>query len=137
MSDRVRTGDPFDLFSRMMGGTEREPLAGGQDWVPAVDIREEQQGYVLVMDVPGLAAEDLEVDLHEGVLTVRGARSEEETKQGEHYIRVERRQGKFARQFRVPPSTRSEDLNASVKDGVLIIRVPKGGAPEARRVPVS
>ena len=137
MSERVRTGDPFDLFSRMMGASEREPLTSGQDWLPAVDIREEQQGYVLVMDVPGLAAEDLDVDLHEGILTVRGARSEEETKQGEHYIRVERRQGKFARQFRVPPSTRPEDLRAGVKDGVLTIHVPKGGAPEARSVPVS
>jgi HSP20 family protein len=136
MSEPVRSRDPFDVFSRMMGGTEREPLAGSQEWLPAVDIREEQEGYLLVMDVPGLAAEDLDVDLHEGILTVRGARSEEETKQGEHYIRVERRQGKFARQFRVPPSTRPEDLHAGVKDGVLTIHVPKGGAPESRRVPV-
>ncbi len=111
-----------------MGGTERETHAGS---------REQEQGYLLVMDVPGLAAEDLDVDLHEGVLTVRGSRSDEEVKQGEHYVRVERRQGKFARQFRVPPSTRPEDLRASVKDGVLTIHVPKGGAPETRRVPVS
>ena len=137
MSEPVRSGDPFDLFSRMMGGTERETHSGGRDWLPAVDIREQEQGYLLVMDVPGLAAEDLDVDLHEGVLTVRGSRSDEETKQGEHYVRVERRQGKFARQFRVPPSTRPEDLRASVKDGVLTIHVPKGGAPETRRVPVS
>jgi HSP20 family protein len=121
----------------MMGGTDREPHAGSRDWLPAVDIREEQEGYLLVMDVPGLGAEDLDVDLHEGVLTVRGARSAEETKQGEHYVRVERRHGKFARQFRVPPSARPEDLRASVKDGVLTIHVPKGGAPETRRVPVS
>ncbi len=137
MSEPVRSGDPFDPFSRMMGGTERETHAGSREWLPAVDIREQEQGYLLVMDVPGLAAEDLDVDLHEGVLTVRGSRSDEEAKQGEHYVRVERRQGKFARQFRVPPSTRPEDLRASVKDGVLTIHVPKGGAPETRRVPVS
>lgn len=141
MNDLIRRNDPFDIFQRRFGDLfDREgfmtPAQRGE-WLPAVDIQETDDGYVFRMDVPGLKPEDLEVELHEGVLSIRGSRKEETREEDKGYVRVERRQGSFARQFRVPTSVRAESLSAKVADGVLTIEVPKGAAPEARKVPIS
>jgi len=145
MNDLVRRNDPFDIFSRFGDLFEREPFfspatltpAGGVEWMPPVDIKESDEGYTFHMDVPGLKPEDLDVELHEGVLSIRGSRSEEKTEEGKGYVRTERRQGSFSRQFRVPTTAQAESLKAEVKDGVLTIEVPKGAEPAARKVPVA
>ena len=79
----------------------------------------------------------MDVELHEGVLSIRGSRNEEKREGDKGYVRVERRQGSFARQFRVPTHTKAEDLAAKVSDGVLTIEVPKGSAEQTRKVPIS
>ena len=140
MNDLVRRNDPFDIFSRFGDFFEREPFlspAARTEWMPPVDIRETDEGYVFHMDVPGLKPEDLDVELHEGVLSIRGTRSEETKKEDKGYVRMERRQGSFSRQFRVPTNAQAESLKAQVKDGVLTIEVPKGAPEVARKVPIS
>ena len=140
MNDLVRRNDPFDIFSRFGDFFEREPFlspAARTEWMPPVDIRETDEGYVFHMDVPGLKPEDLDVELHEGVLSIRGTRSEETKKEDKGYVRMERRQGSFSRQFRVPTNAQAESLKAQVKDGVLTIEVPKGAPGVARKVPIS
>lgn len=139
MNDLVRRNDPFDIFSRFGDLFDREPMlspANRADWMPPVDIRESEQGYTFQMDVPGLKPEDLDVELHEGILSIRGSRSEQKQEQGNGYVRTERHQGSFARQFRVPTSVEAERLEAEVKDGVLTIEVPKGASPGARKVAI-
>ena len=89
------------------------------------------------MEVPGLKPEDLDVELHDGVLSIRGSRNEEKREEDKGFVRVERRKGSFARQFRVPTSCKAEQLTANVSDGVLTIEVPKSDGPEARKVTVS
>jgi len=140
MNDVVRRNDPFDLFSRFGDLFEREPFfspASQADWLPPVDIKETDEGYVFYMDVPGMKPEDLDVELHEGVLSIRGSRTEEKKEEGKGYVRTERRQGSFSRQFRVPTNVQAEALKAEVKDGVLTIEVPKGAEQGARKVTVS
>lgn len=127
MNDLVRSSDPLDLFGRL----------DRSEWLPPVDIKEEDEAYTFRIDVPGMSADDLEVELHDGVLSVRGERELRESAEHKGYIRTERRHGKFLRQFRVPTAAKAEELKASVKDGVLAIYVPKGSASEARRVPIS
>ena len=127
MSELIRSSDPLDLF-----GHPRRA-----EWLPPVDIREEDEAYTFRMDVPGMSADDLQVELHDGVLSVRGERELKESEEHKGYIRMERRHGKFLRQFRVPAAARAERLKASVKDGVLAVYVPKGSASKARRVPIS
>lgn len=140
MNDLIRRNDPFDIFQRFGDFFDRDSfLAPAQrgEWLPPVDIQETDDGYTFRMDVPGLKPEDLEVELHEGVLSIRGSRKEEKREEDKGYVRVERHQGSFARQFRVPTSVRAEHLSAKVADGVLTIEVPKGEGPEARKVPIS
>ncbi len=140
MNDIVRRNDPFDIFGRFGDLFDREPLltpANRAEWMPPVDIKETEAGYVFHMDVPGLKPEDLDVELHEGVLSIRGSRSEEKKEEEKGYVRTERRQGSFSRQFRVPTNVQADVLNAEVKDGVLTIEVPKGAEQGARKVSVS
>ncbi len=140
MNDLIRRGDPFDLFQRFGDLFEREPLfapTARGEWLPPVDIQETDDAYHFRMDVPGLKPEDLDVELHDGVLSIRGSRQEEKREEDKGYVRVERRQGSFARQFRVPSTVQAEQLNAKVADGVLTIDVPKSNGEGVRKVPVS
>jgi HSP20 family protein len=140
MNDIVRRNDPFDIFNRFGDLFDRDSFfapASRAEWLPPVDIKETEEGYVFHMDVPGLKPEDLDVELHEGVLSIRGSRTEEKREEEKGYVRTERRQGSFARQFRVPTTVQAESLKAEVKDGVLTIEVPKGAEQGARKVPVA
>ncbi|MEJ2088244.1 MAG: Hsp20/alpha crystallin family protein [Gammaproteobacteria bacterium] len=140
MNDIVRRNDPFDIFSRFGDFFDRDPFlapASRTEWLPPVDIKETADGYRFHMDVPGLKPEDLEVELHEGVLSIRGSRNEEKREEDKGYVRTERRYGSFSRQFRVPTTVQADSLKAEVKDGVLTIEVPKGAEQGARKVPVS
>lgn len=140
MNDLIRRNDPFDIFSRFGDLFERDPFfapAARTEWLPPVDIKETDGGYTFHMDVPGMKSEDLDVELHEGVLSIRGSRKEEKRAEDKGYVRTERRQGSFLRQFRVPTNVQAEHLKAEVKDGVLTIDVPKGSAQSARKVPIS
>jgi len=140
MNDIVRRNDPFDIFSRFGDLFDREPLispATRSEWMPPVDIKETEESYTFHMDVPGMKPEDLDVELHEGVLSIRGSRTEEKREEEKGYVRTERRQGSFSRQFRVPTNAQAESLKAEIKDGVLTIDVPKGVEQGARKVTVS
>ena len=140
MNDLIRRSDPFDVFGRFGDFFDRDALltpTRGAEWLPAVDIKESEQAFTFHMDVPGLKPEDLDVELHDGVLSIRGSRSEEKRDEDKGFVRIERRQGNFSRQFRVPTSCKAEQLSAKVADGVLTIEVPKSDGPEARKVAVS
>ena len=145
MNNLVRRNDPFDIFGRFGDLFDREPFfspagfsqASRAEWLPPVDIKETDSGYRFHMDVPGMKSEDLDVELHDGVLSIRGSRTEETTEEDKGHVRTERRQGSFSRQFRVPTSVSADNLTATVSDGVLTIEVPKGSAESVRKVEVT
>ena len=145
MNNLVRRNDPLDIFGRDIFGRfgdlfDREPFispANRAEWLPPVDIKETDTGYRFHMDVPGMKSEDLDVELHDGVLSIRGSRTEESTEEDKGFVRTERRQGSFSRQFRVPTSVSADNLTATVSDGVLTIEVPKGSAESVRKVEVT
>ena len=140
MNEVSRRHDPFDLFSRFGEFGDREHFfspATRAEWLPPVDIKETENGYTFHMEVPGMKPEGLDVELHEGVLSIRGTRKEESRKEDKGYVRTERRYGNFSRQFRVPTNVQADSLKAEVKDGVLQIEVPKGPEQGARKVQIS
>ena len=76
MNDLIRRNDPFDVFGRFGDFFDRDALltpTRGAEWLPAVDIKESEQAFTFHMDVPGLKPEDLDVELHDGVLSIRGS----------------------------------------------------------------
>ena len=106
------------------------------DWVPAVDIVEEKDRYVLRADVPGVKPEDIDVNMENGVLTVSGERHHESTEEAEGMRRVERVSGKFYRRFNLPDTADAEEISAKSAIGILEVRIPKQPEVQARRITV-
>lgn len=106
------------------------------DWVPAVDIVEQSDRYVLRADVPGVKPEDIDVNMEKGVLSLSGERHRESTDESDGMRRVERVSGKFYRRFNLPETADAEEISAKSANGILEIVIPKQPALQARRITV-
>ena len=106
------------------------------DWLPSVDIQEEDQRYVVHADLPGVAPEDIEVTLEDGVLAIQGSRSAQSDEENEGYRRVERVSGRFHRRFRLPDTTDAAAIKAVNRNGVLEVSIPKQEKLQPRRIEV-
>ena len=99
-----------------------QPSAG---WAPQVDLSESEDAFHVVADVPGVNPEEIEISLHNGVLTIRGDRDSEKEVSGKNYTRRERSKGTFMRQFNLPDSADAESVTAKSEHGVLQVTIPK------------
>lgn len=103
---------------------EREGMVAGT-WAPAVDIYETPDSIVLQAELPGLSKDDIDIQVRDNVLTLKGERrSEKEVKEG-NYLRVERAYGGFQRAFTLPAAVQADKIRAVFKDGVLDVSIPK------------
>jgi HSP20 family protein len=116
-----------DDTSRVVGG----------DWTPAVDIKEEDNRYVIRADIPGVKPEDIDVTMENGVLTIRGERKFEESEERENFRRIERSHGIFYRRFSLPDNTDAEAVQATGKDGVIEVIIPKTAEKQPKRIEVT
>ena len=99
-------------------------------WMPAMDLVETADHFVLRADLPGMTEKDVNIEIEERVLTVSGERKSEHETTKEGYHRVERAFGKFARSLTLPEGIDPEAVSASFANGVLEVRIPK---PEERK----
>lgn len=119
----------LDEFNRLFPGfADDESRVIGSNWSPAVDIKEEDKCYLIHADIPGVAPQDIDISMENGVLTIKGERKHqaEESKQGYH--RIEREHGTFMRRFALPENVDAEQITASSKDGVVELILPKAEA---------
>lgn len=115
----------------------RDNTIGGGTWTPAVDIYETEKDIVISAELPGMSDGDVDVEVRENVLTVRGERRfEKEVKQENNYHRVERSYGKFSRAFSLPKNVDTEKITARFDKGVLEVRLPKPAESEARAIKI-
>lgn len=128
--------DPFAELSRLHDQRFSRSLGRDESHKPPVDIHEDAAAFTVDVEVPGVAPEDVHVDVEKGILTVRGERklAREEEKDG--YRRVERYFGSFSRSFSLPENVDPDGIAATASHGVLSIRLPKRAAPGARRIDV-
>ena len=131
--------DPFREFFRSPLRTARHPLRDEAftkaAWMPAMDVSESKDGYAITMEVPGAKKEDINVECHDGVVTIKGEKRDEREEKGEHRHYIERSYGSFSRSFRLPPDS-SEDIQASFKDGVLSVEITKQEEKKPRTVAI-
>lgn len=106
------------------------------DWVPSVDIKEEDNQFVLHADIPGVDPKDIEVTMEGGALTIRGERKSETRENREGYHRVERVSGQFYRRFSLPDTANPEKIHATGKNGVLEITIAKHEKVQPRRIKI-
>ncbi|HET7848769.1 MAG TPA: Hsp20/alpha crystallin family protein [Pseudolabrys sp.] len=98
---------------------------------PAVDVVEKPGEFQITAELPGIDEKNLEVKCADGVLTIKGEKSEEKEESKQDYYLSERRFGSFQRSFRIPESVDPEKIDASFKNGVLTLKLPK--SPEAQK----
>jgi HSP20 family protein len=106
------------------------------DWVPAVDIIEEKDRFVLRADVPGVDPADIEVSMDAGILTVAGQRRQESRSEDVGLQRLERASGRFFRRFSLPDTADAEKISAQCRNGILEVSIPKQPQVQARRIEV-
>jgi HSP20 family protein len=126
-----------DQFSRLfdIAFPSRSAESFG-DWSPALDAHEDKDKYVVSLDVPGLKKEDINVSVHDGVLTVSGERrSEKDVKEGTVH-RTERFYGKFSRSVSLPAEVRADKVSAVYKEGVLTVEIPKAEEAKPKTIEV-
>jgi len=105
-------------------------------WMPKVDVREEEDRYVFLADIPGVDPKDIEVTAANGILTIKGERKSEAKEERAGYKRIERSQGMFYRRFSLPDTADSAHIKANSKNGVLELVVPKHEAVKPRKIEV-
>ena len=115
---------------------ELEADHGVADWVPAVDIVEEKERFVLRADVPGVKPEDIDVSMDKSVLSVSGQRLAESGEEPSGMRRIERTSGKFLRRFKLPETANPGKISANSSNGILEIIIPRQPQPESRRINV-
>jgi HSP20 family protein len=126
-------------LDRLLGATTSpadESAAVASDWLPAVDIKEEANGFVIHADVPGVEPKDIDVTLENGILTIRGERRLEAREERDAYRRVERVSGQFFRRFSLPDTAAADGVEAKYSNGVLEVRIPKQAQVQPRRIKV-
>lgn len=126
--------DPFFEASRLDPTLARALGTRWKAFEPAVDIFDEEGAIVLVVEVPGMTSEDLQVQVEGNLLTLSGERRQEPSQGKVH--RTERAYGAFRRSFTLPKTVDGDAIDASLKDGILTLRLPKKGGPEKRRIEV-
>ena len=126
------------LFNEFMGRSLRqvEEETAACAWTPAVNILEREEGIVISADLPGLKAEDVDVTVDNGILTIKGERTLEEVAEGETYHRVERSYGSFERSFSIPNSVDPKKIEARFSNGEMTITLPKREESKPRSVKV-
>lgn len=123
-----------DTLSRTRG--REEGLSAGM-WTPAVDIYETGESVVVKAELPGLAKEQVGIEVKDGVLTLKGERKVEKDVKEENYHRVERAYGTFQRSFSLPATVEQEKIRATLKDGVLEVTLPKKEQAKPKQITVS
>ena len=135
--------DEFErLFNEFANKRWWPSFAGGGDLEflkPTLDISESDDGYSIDVEIPGVKKDDIKVEVHDGNLTIRGEKKQEEKEEKGDYHRVERRYGSFQRILNLPPDADSESVVAKIEDGVLKITMKKSetAAPPGRSVDIT
>ena len=135
--DLWNLGDEFGRFFWGLGhrnaGTDLEPQFS---FVPALDVAEDNEAMTITAELPGLKKEDVTIKVRDGVLTLSGEKKFETEDKKDNYYRIERSYGTFARSFTLPNTVDAEKIEASMKDGVLKVSVPKKPEAKEREVKV-
>jgi HSP20 family protein len=125
----------FDRFLQPEDGDASNVVTS--QWAPRVDIREDEQRFVILADIPGVDPAQIEVSMDKGILTIKGERDAVAAEKDGKFTRVERARGAFHRRFALPDSADAEGVTATGKFGVLEIVIPKKAQATPRRITIN
>lgn len=123
-------------FDDLWPQQDRSPARISRTFVPAVDLHETQDFYLVSLDIPGVNEKDVHIDVQDGRLSISGERVREEHKNEGYYRRFERAVGKFERSFQLPTNVDSTKIQARFENGVLEVMIPKVEAVKPRKIEI-
>jgi HSP20 family protein len=135
LSLQERMNRMFDESYR--GGRGEEDWGLGGSWAPAVDIFEREGNIVLKAELPGIDPKDVQINVENNVLTLRGERKVDSDVKRESYHRVERSYGAFTRSFHLPNTVDVNNIKADYRDGILSVALPKREETRPRQIAIS
>jgi len=124
------------LFDLPMTGNFARQAQLFSGWTPALDLYQNNDNVVAVVELPGMRKEDIDISLHDGMLTIAGER-QSSSSEGENAERTERFSGKFRRSITLPSRVDADKVSASYKDGVLTVTLPKAEEAKPKKVEVT
>jgi HSP20 family protein len=124
----------FDDF--IHGGVQADEGFMTSYWTPAVDIAEQENEYIVKMELPGVNKDDVKISLEANILTIKGEKKQEKEEKNKNLHRVERSYGSFQRSFTLPTTVKSDKIDAIFKDGVLSISLPKAEEAKPKQIEV-
>lgn len=125
-------------LGQVLDGSDDDSNVVTSRWMPAVDIKEEGERFVICADVPGVDPKNIDVTMDNGMLTIKGERKLETKEEGDNgYRRVERLHGSFYRRFSLPDTADADKISAKGKNGVLEVVIPKKETVQPKRITVA
>jgi len=127
--------DPFSLARELLSwdpfhyGNRNAPT-----FAPTFEVKETADQFIVRADMPGVVEKDVDISLHNGVLSISGHRAAEERKEGESYYVYERQYGSFSRSFALPDTADAEKIDARLENGVLAVSIGKKVEAKPRRI---
>ncbi len=145
MAWELTTWRPFRDLDRMRSEMDRlwdsffeerstRKTGDGEEWLPMVDVSETKNDIIVKAEIPGMDAKDLDLSLTDGSLVIRGEKKKEKEEKEENYHFVERSYGSFVRTIPLPKEVRHDKINASYKDGVLKVVLPKSEEAKTKEI---
>jgi HSP20 family protein len=132
--------DPFREMTQVQNQINRlvdQVWSGRQEsWLPAVDVFDTKDAVVLKAELAGMDPDDIQMEVEDNVLTIKGERRFEEKVDEERYYRVERRFGSFQRSLALPQGVKAEEISAAYDDGILTVTVPKVEEEKPKRIEI-
>lgn len=120
---------------RPTGKTDSSYIETSQ-WIPAVDIKEDKKQFIILVDLPGVDTNDINISMENNILTIKGSRPESKKEEQNNYYRTERIRGNFHRQFTLPQTADESKIEAKVQKGVLEIIIPKKETAQPRLIEI-
>lgn len=146
MATAIRRWDPFrDLISiqsemnRLFGNTYGNLVDGSEGtgtWNPALDVYQADDAFTVVAELPGMNHGDVDIHVEDNVLTIQGERKFYDSVNEDRFHRIERRYGQFLRRITLPQHSDTSKIEATMKDGLLTIRIPKSEQAMPKRIEV-
>jgi HSP20 family protein len=124
----------FNNFFR--GGVQDDGDLIPSAWTPAVDVAEHESEYIVKVELPGVAREDVKITMQENILTIRGEKKAEKEAHEPNFHRVERSYGSFQRSFTLPTHVKNDRIEASYRDGILTVTLPKAEDAKPKQIEV-
>lgn len=124
-----------DAMDRLFEESVVTPVKGGVT-MPKIDIKEKKDAVVVKAEIPGVAEEDVEIEITDNVMTISGEKKEEKEEEKDGYHYKESHSGSFTRSFSLPTEVAAEKAEAEIKNGILTITVPKTEAKQPKKISI-